>query len=103
TRFSRDWSSDVCSSDLGTIGGSVGDSLSPLDVVKFTAAFGTFIKTQSEKNKIVIGRDARLSGEIVSKIVASTLQSLGLDVVDLDLSTTPTVEIAVPLEQAAGG
>lgn len=87
----------------GTIGGPVGESLSPLDVVKFTAAFGTFIKNQSEKNKIVIGRDARLSGETVSKIVAATLQSLGLDVVDLDLSTTPTVEIAVPLEQAAGG
>src|SRR5690606_769038 len=103
TRFSRDWSSDVCSSDLGTIGGSVGESLSPLDVVKFTAAFGTFIKNRTEKNKIVIGRDARLSGETVSKIVASTLQSLGLHVVDLDLSTTPTVEIAGPLEQAAGG
>lgn len=87
----------------GTIGGSVGESLSPLDVVKFTAAFGTFIKNRTEKNKIVIGRDARLSGETVSKIVASTLQSLGLHVVDLDLSTTPTVEIAVPLEQAAGG
>ncbi len=87
----------------GTIGGPVGESLSPLDVVKFTAAFGTFIKSQSEKTKIVIGRDARLSGETVSKIVAATLQSLGLHVVDLDLSTTPTVEIAVPLEQAAGG
>ena len=87
----------------GTIGGVVGESLSPLDVVKFTAAFGTLIKNQTGKNKIVIGRDARPSGEIISKIVASTLQSMGIDVVDLDLTTTPTVEIAVPLEQAAGG
>lgn len=87
----------------GTIGGVVGESLSPLDIVKFTAAFGTLIKNQSGKNKIVIGRDARPSGEMISNIVSSTLQSLGIDVVDLDLTTTPTVEIAVPLEQAGGG
>lgn len=87
----------------GTIGGVVGESLSPLDVVKFTAAFGMLIKNQTGKNKIVIGRDARPSGEMISNIVASTLQSLGIDVVDLDLTTTPTVEIAVPIEQAGGG
>lgn len=87
----------------GTIGGVVGESLSPLDIVKFTAAFGTLIKNQTGKNKIVIGRDARPSGAMISNIVASTLQSLGIDVVDLDLTTTPTVEIAVPLEQAGGG
>lgn len=89
----------------GTIGGAVGDSLSPLDVVKFTAAFGKLIKENNKtgKDKIVIGRDARPSGEMISKIVTGTLQSMGIDVVDLGLSTTPTVEIAVPLEQAAGG
>ena len=89
----------------GTIGGAVGDSLTPLDVVKFTAAFGKLIKGRSNtgKDKVVIGRDARPSGEMISKIVSSTLQGLGIDVVDLDLSTTPTVEIAVPLEQASGG
>lgn len=87
----------------GTIGGVVGESLSPLDIVKFTAAFGTLIKNQTGKSKIVIGRDARPSGEMISNIVSSTLQSLGIDVVDLDLTTTPTVEIAVPIEQAGGG
>lgn len=89
----------------GTIGGNAGDSLSPLDVVKFTAAFGKLIKekNKTDKDKVVIGRDARPSGEMVGKIVASTLQAMGIDVVDLDLTTTPTVEIAVPLEKAAGG
>jgi phosphomannomutase len=87
----------------GTIGGKAGDGLTPLDIVKFSAAFGYFCKEQNKKKKIVIGRDARVSGQIVSNIVASTLQSIGLDVVDLGLSTTPTVEIAVPLEEAAGG
>lgn len=89
----------------GTIGGTVGDSLSPLDIVKFTAAFGKLIKGSDETSstKIVIGRDARPSGEMVSKVVASTLQFMGIDVVDLGLSTTPTVEIAVPIEKAAGG
>lgn len=83
----------------GTIGGKTGDNLTPLDVVKFTAAFGTLIKRSSTKTKIVIGRDARMSGEMVSSLVCSTLQGLGIDVVDLGLSTTPTVEIAVPLEK----
>ncbi len=87
----------------GTIGGKAGDGLTPLDIVKFSAAFGYFCKEQNEKKKIVIGRDARVSGQMVSNIVASTLQSIGLDVIDLGLSTTPTVEIAVPLEEAAGG
>lgn len=87
----------------GTIGGKIGDSLSPLDVVKFTTAYGSWLKISTPKNKVVIGRDARPSGELISKIVSSTLQSLGFDVVDLGLTTTPTVEIAVPLEEAAGG
>ncbi len=86
----------------GTIGGSPGDSLTPLDAVKFAAAFGTWIQSRKGK-KIVIGRDARLSGEMINALVSSTLQGLGLDVVDLGLSTTPTVELAVTLEKAAGG
>lgn len=87
----------------GTIGGQPGDTLSPIDVVKFSAAFGHWVLKNSGKNKIVIGRDARLSGEMVKNIVIGTLQSLGIDVVDLGLATTPTVEIAVPLENAGGG
>ncbi len=87
----------------GTIGGKEGEGLTPLDIVKYTAAFGYLCQEQSESKKIVIGRDARISGQMVSNIVASSLQSIGFDVVDLGLSTTPTVEIAVPLEEAAGG
>ncbi len=88
----------------GTIGGKPGDSLSPIDVVKFTAAYGTWLKKSNPKNlKVVVGRDARLSGDMVSKLVCSTLQSVGLNVIDLGLSTTPTVEVAVPAEAAAGG
>jgi phosphomannomutase len=87
----------------GTIGGAVGDGLTPLDIVKFTSAFGTWAVERSGIKKIVIGRDARISGEMVSNIVIGTLQGLGIDVVDLGLSTTPTVEIAVPLEKAGGG
>ena len=88
----------------GTIGGKSGESLTPLDVVKFTSAYGTWLKRKNpERLAIVIGRDARLSGEMVSKLVAATLQGLGFDVIDLGLSTTPTVEIAVPLENAVGG
>lgn len=87
----------------GTIGGAPGDNLTPLDVVKFTAAYGTMLKRKTGELKVVIGRDARISGEMVSSLVASTLQGLGIDVVDLGLSTTPTVEIAVPMEKAAGG
>lgn len=87
----------------GTIGGKPGDTLSPIDVVRFTAAFGTWLSTQSSNKKIVIGRDGRISGEMVQRIVVSTLNALGLDVVDLGLSTTPTVEMAVVFENAAGG
>lgn len=86
----------------GTIGGKPGDALTPVDCVKFAASFGSWVKSRQGK-KIVIGRDARLSGEMVSSLVCSTLQGLGLDVIDLGLSTTPTVEIAVPLEKAGGG
>ena len=89
----------------GTIGGSVGKSLSPLDIVKFTAAFGTWIKNKSDKKniKIVIGRDARISGEMVMNLSLATLQALGIDVLNLGLSTTPTVELAVAMEKADGG
>lgn len=86
----------------GTIGGKPGDNLTPIDAVKFAAAFGTWVKSRGGK-KVVIGRDARISGEMISTLVTSTLQGLGLDVIDLGLSTTPTVEIAVPLEKAGGG
>ncbi|MEH6308097.1 phosphoglucosamine mutase [Olivibacter sp. CPCC 100613] len=87
----------------GTIGGKPGEGLTPVDIVKFTAAFGNYITEKAGNKKIVVGRDARLSGEMVSNIVIGTLQSIGVDVVDLGLSTTPTVEIAVPEENAAGG
>lgn len=87
----------------GTIGGLSGEGLTPIDIVKFTAAFGSWTKEKSGINKIVIGRDARPSGKMVSRLVIATLQGMGIDVIDLDLSTTPTVEIAVPLENAGGG
>ncbi len=87
----------------GTIGGKSGESLTPLDIVKFAAAFGSWIVEKTQNPKIVIGRDARISGEMVSQLVTATLQGLGIDVVDLGLSTTPTVELAVPLEKAGGG
>ena len=86
----------------GTIGGAPGNSLTPVDIVKFAAAFGTWVKSRKGK-RIVIGRDARISGEMVSTLVSTTLQGLGLHVVDLGLSTTPTVELAVPMEKAQGG
>ncbi|WP_416867611.1 MAG: phosphoglucosamine mutase [Imperialibacter sp.] len=87
----------------GTIGGKVGDGLTPLDTVKFAAAYGQWLLTQKAHPLVVIGRDARISGEIVSSLVASTLQSLGIDVIDLGLSTTPTVEMMVVEEGAGGG
>jgi phosphomannomutase len=87
----------------GTIGGAAGDGLTPVDIVKFTSAFGTWAISKSGIKKIVIGRDARISGSMVNNLVIGTLQGLGIDVIDLGLSTTPTVEIAVPLEKAAGG
>src|SRR6266498_1696079 len=88
----------------GTIGGKPGETLSPLDVVKFTAAYGTWLlQNHSENKKIIIGRDGRISGEMIQRLVISTLNALGLNVVDLGLSTTPTVEMAVLFYKAAGG
>lgn len=89
----------------GTIGGAPNDGLTPLDIVKFTSAYGTWIlkRNANKKCKVVIGRDARISGEMVQNIVVGTLQGLGIDVIDLDFSTTPTVEVAVPMENAQGG
>ena len=87
----------------GTIGGRSGDALTPVDILKFTAAYGKWIAEKTGKKKIVIGRDARISGEMVRNLIAGTLQSIGMDVVDLGLSTTPTVEVAVPAEGAGGG
>lgn len=87
----------------GTIGGEVGEGLTPLDTVKFTAAFGSWLLKQGISTKVVIGRDARISGDMISRLVAATLQGMGIDVIDLGLTTTPTVEIAVPMEKAAGG
>lgn len=87
----------------GTIGGSVGEGLTPLDIVKFTAAYGSWAVKKSGLKKIVIGRDARISGTMVNHLVTGTLLGLGIDVIDLGLSTTPTVEVAVPDEKAAGG
>ncbi len=89
----------------GTIGGNVGDNLTPLDAVKFAAAYGTWLKSlhPNKRLKVVIGRDARPSGQMISDLVSSTLVGLGIDVIDLGLSTTPTVEVAVPMENAEGG
>lgn len=89
----------------GTIGGKVKEGLNPLDIVKFTTAYATFIRknTTLTNNKIVVGRDARISGEMVRGIVAGTLMGMGWDVIDLGLATTPTTEIAVAMEGACGG
>lgn len=87
----------------GTIGGNPGKGLTPIDVVKFTAAYGTLILEQGKGRKIVVGRDGRISGAMVRNLVTATLQGLGFEVIDLGLSTTPTVEMAVTMEQAAGG
>jgi phosphomannomutase len=89
----------------GTIGGKVGDNLTPVDAVKFASAYGTFLKNNTSKQKltVVIGRDARISGPMIHNLVVNTLIGLGINVIDLGLSTTPTVEIAVPLEKADGG
>lgn len=89
----------------GTIGGRPGDNLTPLDLVKFSTAYGQWIKNQSsaEKYKVVIGRDARISGAMVQQLVMNTLVGMGIDIVDLGLSTTPTVEMAVTMENANGG
>jgi len=87
----------------GTIGGKAGESLTPIDIVKFTSAFGFWVKNHSSISKMVVGRDARPSGEMVNNLVTTTLRGLGIDVVDLGLSTTPTVEMAVTMEKAGGG
>ncbi|MDO9634272.1 MAG: phosphoglucosamine mutase [Paludibacter sp.] len=89
----------------GTIGGSAGEGLSPLDIVRFTAAYARHIREnkKTDSNKIVVGRDARISGEMVNQIVIGTLLGMGFDVVNIGLATTPTTELAVTMEQAAGG
>jgi phosphomannomutase len=89
----------------GTIGGKVGDNLTPVDAVKFAASYGTWLKRNSNKNEltVVVGRDARISGEIIQNLIVSTLQSVGLNILDIGLSTTPTVEMAVMMEKADGG
>lgn len=89
----------------GTIGGKPGENLTPLDTVKFAAAYGTWLKNEYPgiKLKVVLGRDARISGSMVQNLVMNTLVGMGIDIVDIGLSTTPTVEIAVPLEKANGG
>lgn len=89
----------------GTIGGKVDENLTPIDAVKFAAAYGSWLKGQASKEriKVVIGRDARISGEMIQNLVQYTLIGLGIDVVNIGLSTTPTVEVAVPMEKADGG
>lgn len=89
----------------GTIGGKAGEGLSPLDVVKFTSAFGFWLKNKNEgkKIKMVVGRDARISGKMVNQLVCATLNGLGIDVVDIGLATTPTTELIVTRENAGGG
>ncbi|SDL10235.1 phosphomannomutase [Salinimicrobium catena] len=89
----------------GTIGGKPSDNLTPIDAVKFAAAYGSWLKerTEGDSVKVVVGRDARISGEMIQQLVMNTLIGLGIDVIDLDLSTTPTVEVAVPMEKANGG
>src|SRR5690606_6006790 len=89
----------------GTIGGPVAENLTPIDVVKFASAYGAWIKQQRNKvdYKVVVGRDARISGEMIQNLVMNTLVGMGIHVVDLGLSNTPTVEVAVPMEHADGG
>lgn len=89
----------------GTIGGTQGENLTPIDAVKYAAAYGAWVKEQRNKDtyKVVVGRDARISGEMIQQLVMQTLVGMGIDVVDLDLSTTPTVEMAVMMEHADGG
>ena len=89
----------------GTIGGEPGDNLTPTDIVKFTSAYATFIRKSASENRprIVVGRDARISGEMVHRIITGTLMAMGCDVTDIGMATTPTTEIAVTKEEAAGG
>jgi len=87
----------------GTIGGEAGDNLTPQDIVECAAAFGFWVKQKTNNPKIVVGRDARISGEIVNALVVNTLRAVGVDIIDVGLSTTPTVEMAVPMEKAGAG
>ena len=87
----------------GTIGGKPGDNLTPVDIVKFSAAYGTIISAGKKKTSIIVGRDGRMSGALVQSLVINTLTALGIDVINLGLSTTPTVELAVKMEKADGG
>ncbi|MEO5998997.1 MAG: phosphoglucosamine mutase [Chitinophagaceae bacterium] len=87
----------------GTIGGIPGENLTPLDIIKFTAAYGTWLKEKNNAVKVVVGRDGRISGEMVQNLVVNTLLGLGLNVINLGLSTTPTVELTVVWEEASGG
>ncbi len=89
----------------GTIGGVVNENLTPVNIVKFAAAYGVWLKEQNSKKtlSVILGRDARISGEMVSNLVANTLIGLGINVIDIGLSTTPTVEVAVTLDHADGG
>ena len=89
----------------GTIGGNPGEALTPIDAVLFAAAYGTWLSNRfnGQKLTVVVGRDARLSGSMISSLVVNTLVGLGIDVIDLGLSTTPTVEMAVPYHKANGG
>jgi phosphomannomutase len=89
----------------GTIGGKPSDNLTPIDAVKFAAAYGSWLKNQHDGDQctVVVGRDARISGDMIQQLVMNTLVGLGINVIDLDLSTTPTVEVAVPMEKAQGG
>ncbi len=87
----------------GTIGGAPDDGLSPLAIVRYTTAYGTWLVNQNKGKVVVVGRDARISGDVVNRLVTATLMSMGIDVIDLGLSTTPTVEMMVPYLQAAGG
>ncbi len=87
----------------GTIGGAIGNNLTPLDIVKFASAYGTWLTLKSSSRKVVVGRDARPSGQMLQQLVMGSLVGLGFEVIDLGLSTTPTVEVAVPTLEAAGG
>ena len=87
----------------GTIGGAAGDNLTPLDAVKFAAGYGAWLKERHNQCTVVIGRDARPSGQMIENLVISTLQGLGIDVINTGLSTTPTVEMLVPRFKASGG
>lgn len=87
----------------GTIGGKSGTALTPFDILKFSGAYGTWIKKSDANPTVIIGRDSRISGEMVLNLIVGTLNSLGINVIDLGMATTPTVEIAIPLEKAQGG